>query len=91
VHLVLDQDHFVSGQSLDAAADLSHFNLTVETGNTAAHTSQLHFTTSVADSYSLSDTSGTLTTVTVQPNQEVIFNLPFAAGGATKTFSITKQ
>ena len=91
VHLILDTDHFVSGQSIDAAADLTHFNLTVETGNTAAHTSQLHFTTSLGGNYSLSDTSGTITTVTVQPNQEVVFNLPFDAGGATKTFSITKQ
>jgi len=91
VHLVLDQDHFTSGQSIVAGADLSRFSLTVESGNTAAHSSQLHFTTSIGGSYALSDTSGTLTTLTVQPNQEIIFNLPFAAGGATKTFTITKQ
>ena len=90
-HLVLDYDHFANGQSLELASDLSQIHFTVETGNTLSHSTPLHFSTSVAGTYALSDGSGTLSTVTLQAGQETVLNLPFAAGGASKTFTISKQ
>ena len=91
VHLVLDSDHFTTGQSLEMASDLSQIHLTVETANTLSHSTPLHFSTSIAGTYVLGDGSGTLATVTLQAGQETVLSLPFAAGGATKTFTITKQ
>jgi hypothetical protein len=91
LHLILDSDHFTTGQSIDLTANLSQINFTVETGNTAGHSTPLHFSTSVAGTYVLSDASGTLATVSLSAGQENLFSLPFTAGGATKTFSITKQ
>jgi hypothetical protein len=91
MHLVLDSDHFANSQSLDLTANLSQINFTVETGNAAAHSTPLHFSTSIPGTYVLSDGSGTLTTVSLSASQENVFNLPFPAGGTAKTFSITKQ
>jgi len=91
IHLVLDSDHFTSGQSLDLSPNLSQINFTLETGNSLSHSTPLHFSTSKAGIYLLSDSSGTLATVALAAGQETVFSLPFAAGEATKTFSITKQ
>jgi len=91
LHAVLDSDHFSNGQSIDLTANLSQINFTVETGNTLSHSTPLHFSTSVPGTYVLNDSSGTLATVSLAANQEYVFSLPFAAGGSTKTFSITKQ
>ncbi|HXT10977.1 MAG TPA: DUF5695 domain-containing protein [Candidatus Angelobacter sp.] len=91
MHLVLESDHFTAGQSLALAPDLSHVNFTVETGNTETHSTSLDFSTTVAGAYTLSDDSGTLATIILQADQQTVFSLPFASGGSTKTFSITKQ
>ena len=91
MHLVLDNDHFAVGQSLSVAPNLTSITFTMETGNTASHSTPLHFTASLAGSYRLSDQSGTLATFSALAGQETELSLPFAAGGATKTFSITQQ
>jgi|GEM_PF-753751 len=91
LHLTLDFDHFALGQSLDLLADLSRINFLVETANTASHSTPLHFSTSIAGTYILSDNSGALSTFDVQAGQEIVVNLPFPSGAVTKTFSITKQ
>jgi hypothetical protein len=91
VHLVLDSDHFTTGQSTSLAPNLTQITFAMETGNTASHTTPLHFSTSLAGTYNLSDQSGTITTFSAVAGQEIVLNLPFAAGGAGKTFSITKQ
>jgi hypothetical protein len=91
MHLVLDIDHFTNGQSLVVAPNLTHISFTVETGNAASHSTKAHFSTSVAGTYDLTDDTGTLATMVLQAGQEVVINLPFAAAGATKTFSLTKQ
>ena len=91
MHLVLDCDHLTTGQSVTVAADLTHVNFTVETANAAIHSTPLHFSTSLAGTYNVSDASGTLMTLVLQAGQEVVVSLPFAAGGATKRFSILKQ
>jgi len=64
---------------------------TVETANAASHSTPLHFSTSIAGTYNVSDDSGTLATLVLQSGQEAVVSLPFAAGGVTKTFSIVKQ
>lgn len=91
LHLILDFDHFASGQALSLASDLSKVNFQVETGNTASHSTPLHFTTSVGGTYALGNGSGTLLTTNVTAGQEIILSLPFPSGGATQAFSITEQ
>jgi hypothetical protein len=91
MHLVLDSDHITTGQSVTLGADLSHVSFTVETANVASHSTPMHFSTSIAGTYNVSDGSGTLATLVLQSGQEAVVSLPFAAGGATKTFSIVKQ
>jgi hypothetical protein len=91
LHLILDLDHFASGQTLSLAPDLSNVNFQVETGNTASHSDTLHFTTSLAGTYNLSNGSGTVLMTNVPAGQEIILSLPFPPGGATQSFSLTKQ
>lgn len=89
VHLVLDNDHFASGQSLNMASDLSQFSFPVETSTTTSHSTALHFSTTRAGTYNLSNGSGILVTTNVPASQDIILNLPFPSGGATQTFSIS--
>ena len=91
MHLVLDSDHFAIGQSIDLTPNLTSISFTMETSNAASHSTPLHFSTSVAGSYNLSDQSGTIATFSLLAGQETVLNLPFAAGGVTKTFSIAHQ
>jgi hypothetical protein len=91
MHLVADSDHFAVGPSIDLISNLTSISFTMETANAASHTTPLHFSTSIAGSYNLSDQSGTIATFSLVAGQETVLNLPFAAGGATKTFSITQQ
>lgn len=91
MHLILDLDHFASGQTLSLAPNLSNVSFQVQTGNTASHSDTLHFTTSVAGSYNLSNGSGTLLTTNVTAGQEILLSLPMPSGGATQSFSITEQ
>lgn len=89
MHLILDNDHYASGQSLNFASDLSQISFPVETTTTTSHSTSLHFTTSLAGTYNLGNGSGTIATTNVQAGQEVILSLPFPSGGATQTFSIS--
>jgi hypothetical protein len=91
LHLIMDLDNFAAGQVVDLAPDLSHVNFQVETGNAASHSIPLHFTTSLAGTYNLSNGASTLLTTNVPAGQEMILSVPFPAGGATQSFSITKQ
>jgi hypothetical protein len=91
MHFVADSDHFAVGPSIDLIPNLTSISFTMETANAASHTTPLHFSTSIAGSYNLSDQSGTIATFSLVAGQETVLNLPFAAGGATKTFSITQQ
>lgn len=90
MHLTVDNDHFASSQSLAVKADLSEVTFIIETPNPAAHSVRLHFSVSIPGAYTVSDQSGTITTVNLQAGQEVTVDLPMEDAALTKSFSITR-
>ena len=91
IHLIIDTDRFAASQPLLLQPDLSQVSFTLETGNSASHTARLHLTASTAGTYTVSNTSGTIATLNLQPGVESTIDLPIAASTTTPAFSVNKQ
>ena len=89
-HLVIDTDRFVASGGISLKQDFSATSFTIETDNSAAHSARLHFTVSVAGTYTISSDEGTIATLNVQAGKESVADLPVPAGVGTKSFIISR-
>jgi hypothetical protein len=90
LHLVVDTDRFAAGQPILLQADLSQVSFTLETGNSASHTSRIHLTASTGGTYTVSNSSGTIATLNVTAGQEADVDLPIPAATTTTSFTISR-
>ena len=90
LHLRLENDHFGGNNSLQVKEDFSTIAFTIETPNPAAHNARLHFSISIPGTYSVSDQSGPIATLTLQPGGQVVLDLPFTPAVGSKTFTIVR-
>jgi hypothetical protein len=90
LHMVLDADRFAASQPLQLLNDLSWATFTLETDIPVSHNAILHFTPSIAGTYTVSDSSGPITSISLQSGQEGIFSLPMPAATPTEAFIISK-
>jgi hypothetical protein len=89
-HLVIDTDRFVASGGISLKPDFSTISFTIETDNSGAHSARLHFTVSVAGTYTISSDQGTIATLNVHAGQESVADVPIPAGVGTKTFIIAR-
>jgi hypothetical protein len=91
MHLQLANDQFASSQPIAISDDLSQVTFILNTLNPAAHTARLNFSISIPGVYAVKGSSGTLTNLVLQANQEALVNLPYGAGNGSEMFSIIRQ
>jgi hypothetical protein len=89
-HLIVDTDRFVTSGGISLKQDFSAINFTIETDNSAAHTSRLHLTLSIPGTYTITTDEGTIATLNTQAGQESIADLPMPAAAGSKTFMIAR-
>jgi hypothetical protein len=90
LHLVLDNDRFAAAQPIVLLSDLSQVSFQIESENTAAHSVTLHFTPSIAATYTFTSIHGVVTTLSLQSGQEGVVSLPMDAGSSPQSFSVTR-
>jgi hypothetical protein len=90
LHLIVDTDRFAASEPILLQADLAAATFTIETGNPASHTARLHLTSSVAGTYTVSDSGGTIAMLILQAGQEGTVDLPVPASTATRSFTVSR-
>jgi len=90
LHLVVDTDRFAANQPVTLSPDFSQVGFTLETGNPAAHTARLHISSSVAGSYTVSGSAGTIATLALTDGVENTVDLPIAAGATNTVIAISR-
>ena len=90
LHLVLDNDRFAVNQPIVCTDDQSFTGFQMESEVTSAHTATLHFTPSVAGTYTVSNNHGLVTTLVLAAGQEAVVGLPIDASAVAQPFTITR-
>jgi len=90
LHLAVDTDLFTASAPLALEPDLSRVSFTLETDNPASHTARMHLSVSAAGSYTVSNGSGTVATLNLQPGIEAVVDLPIPANTVAATFTISR-
>jgi hypothetical protein len=91
LHLVLDNDNLAGGQPIVLQPDLSQISFQIESGNPAAHSATLRFTSSTQATYAVSGAHGVIATLTNLPaGFETGVTLPLDAGTSPQAFTISR-
>lgn len=88
LHLVVDTDRFAASQPIVLKDDFSALRFTLESDNPAKHVTKLRVAGLANGSYSLLDGNKKIAALEIKDGQESIVEIPFTAGGPTKSFTI---
>jgi hypothetical protein len=90
LHMVLDNDRFAASEPIVCTDDQSFTGFQMESEVTSGHSAILHFTPSIAGTYTISNNHGVVTALTLAAGQEAVINLPIDANAIGQPFTITR-